>query len=517
MSANSRRPFRRISRTAALIACLGLGLISVPCPAAEIVVGFATDAETMDPGAHRERGTETILRNIYDGLVTRGDDMALRAQLAESWRQVDSTTYDFRLREGVRFHDGSPLEVDDVVFSFQRLIVQGAVNGDTSPRKSLLGPLSRVEAAREGTIRFLLSEPWPVFLQMLPFQQVVSRAFLTSRSSENMEANGTGPFRLSRWVPGQAVVLERFDGYYGGSPDLPPVGAACVDRVVFRAVPNNDSRVAGLLAGDFQMINRVPPHYAPIIEIDPKLRTMEVNGTRSYFLALNVRAPPFDDRHVRRAFAHAIDRDALIEQLLLGRATKIDGILSPDAFGKNEDLPRYEHSVETADDLLRQAGLENGVRLIMHTTPELQEMAKAMALQLARHRIDTRLDVVDAATVRELWFRADPPERAMLLTSWGNSSLDPVGIFPPTHRSGGRGNSAGYANPELDELLDAAAVELDREKRAALYRRAEAIGNRDLPYVYLWVAKETYGLSERVTGWRPRPDGRMNLHDVCLE
>lgn len=131
--------------------------------------------------------------------------------------------------------------------------------------------------------------------------------------------------------------------------------------------------------------------------------------------------------------------------------------------------------------------------------------------------IDTRLKVVDAAAVQELWFRTDPPDKAMLLTAWGNSSLDPVGIFPATHRSGGRGNSSRYANPELDELLDTAAVELDRERRAGLCRQAEAIANREVPYIYLWMEKEIHGLSERVSGWRPRPDGRMNLHDVCFD
>ena len=105
----------------------------------------------------------------------------------------------------------------------------------------------------------------------------------------------------------------------------------------------------------------------------------------------------------------------------------------------------------------------------------------------------------------------------MLLTSWGNASLDPVGILSPTHRSGGRGNTAGYSNSDLDELLDTAAVELDRAARAELYRRAEAIVNRDVPYVYLWVKKDIYGISKRVTGWQARPDGRISLHDACLE
>jgi peptide/nickel transport system substrate-binding protein len=110
-----------------------------------------------------------------------------------------------------------------------------------------------------------------------------------------------------------------------------------------------------------------------------------------------------------------------------------------------------------------------------------------------------------------------PKEGDMYLSSWGNSSLDPFDIFVPTHRTNDRGNSAGYANPELDALLDEAGVEIDRERRAELYQQAEAIVNAEVPYVYLWVPQDIYGVSTRLSNWSPSPDSRINLHDACLD
>jgi len=171
-----------------LLVCLLLGYGSIAHAVTELVVGYTSDAESMDPGAHRGRDTETILRNLYDGLVTRGDDRVLRPQLAVSWRQIDEITYEFTLREGVRFHDGTLLTADDVAFTFRRLIETGGIEGATSPRKGLLGTLRRIDVLDPRTVRFVLGEPWPVFPEMLPFQLVVSRAFATASESEREDA-----------------------------------------------------------------------------------------------------------------------------------------------------------------------------------------------------------------------------------------------------------------------------------------------------------------------------------------
>jgi peptide/nickel transport system substrate-binding protein len=484
------------------IVFLMAGAMALPLAGAygtELRVGFSMDALTLDPGNHRNRETETIIRNMYDGLLTRDSKMNVVPELAESWKAITAA---------------------DVKFTFDRLITEGAMGGQTSPRKGLLGPLKEVRAVDSHTVHFVIEEPWPMLPAMIPFQEIVSKAFVERVGPRGManQVNGTGPFKLMEWREGDSVIMERFDDYYGGAVDIPPVGRACVDRVIFKVIPYNESRVAGLLAGDVDIINDVPPHAIKVIENTPNTKIVTVNGTRSFFIALNNQKEPFNDIRVRQAVAHAaINKDSIIDAILRGNATPISGILSPDAFGKNRRLPKYDHDPERARNLLTEAGYPQGIDVELDVDESLKVVAEAIGFQLNKMGIRTEIVVREVNQLRARWLIQGKPKTGdMWFTSWGNSSLDPVGIFVPTHRTNGHGNSAGYANPELDTLLDNAGVESWRIKRAELYVKAEAIVNRDLPYVYLWVTRDVYGLSKRVLGWEPSPDSRINLHDVCV-
>src|ERR1700730_130995 len=155
---------------------LALSGLASPSLAAEIHVGFTQDALTLDPGNPGNRDTETIIRNIYDGLLTRDAAMRVVPEIAASYAQVSPTIYEFKLRDNVRFHDGTPLTAQDVKFTFDR-ILSGHIGGQTNPRKDLLGPLERIEIVDAHTVRFVLKAPWPLLPAMLPFQEIVSEAF----------------------------------------------------------------------------------------------------------------------------------------------------------------------------------------------------------------------------------------------------------------------------------------------------------------------------------------------------
>ena len=498
---------------------LALGAVAPAAMASDLIVGFSRDADTLDPANHRNRETETIIRNLHDGLLTRDSDMAIHGEIAESYVQVSPTQYEFRIRQGVRFHDGTPMTVDDVLFTLQRLTVEGAMGGSTSPRRGLLGPIASVEAVGDDTIRINLSEPWPLLPAMLPNQQIVSRAHVEAVGNDGMATNplGTGPFRLVEWRRGEMVVMERFADYYGGADGIPPVSQACVDRVIFQVIPESASRVAALLSGDVHIINELPPFSISQVRASPNADVMTVNGTRSFFLAMNNQGEIFDDVRVRRAVAHAINRDLIIERILGGNAARIEGILSPDAFGKNPDLPVYEYDPALSRQLLAEAGYPDGIDITLDVEGAFRDTAEVIASLLTNAGIRTQVVVGEGPMLVSRWRTQGAPKSGdMYLTSWGNGSLDPFDIFVPTHRTNDRGNSAGYSNPELDALLDAAGVEVDRDRRAAMYREAEAMVNRDLPYVYLWVPQDIYGVSTRLSGWRPSPDSRINLHDACL-
>ncbi|WP_313137576.1 ABC transporter substrate-binding protein [Paracoccus jeotgali] len=502
------------------VSVLALGAGLTPAAAVDLRIGFSVDADTLDPANHRNRPNETIIRNMFDGLLTRDSQMKVVPEIAESIVQVSPTEYDFKIRSGVKFHDGTEMTAEDVKFTLDRVVQEGGMgDGQTSPRQGLMGPVDKVDVVDGNTVRITLTEPWPILPAMLPNQQIVSKAFVEKVGTEGMatQVNGTGPFKLAEWRKGDAIIMERFDDYYGGSPEIPPVGPACVDRAIFKVIPETASRVAALLAGDVEIITDVPPFSVAQIKANDGTDVMTVNGTRSFFVAMNTQGEIFDDPKVRQAAAHALDKDLIIDKILGGNAQRIEGILSPDAFGASE-LPAYEHDVEKAKEMLAEAGYPDGIDVTLDVEGAFKDDAEAVASLLAKAGIRAKVAVGESAQLSEKWRTAGKPKSGDLyFSSWGNGSLDPFDIFTPTHRTDDRGNSAGYSNPEVDRLLDEAAVEMDSDKRAALYREAELIINADAPYLYLWVPQEIYGVSKRLSGWTPSADSRINLHDACVD
>jgi peptide/nickel transport system substrate-binding protein len=487
--------------------------------AADIRVGFGLDALTLDPGNHRNRETETIIRNMYDGLLTRDSKMKVVPELATSWKQVDLTTYEFKLRPGVKFHNGDEFTAEDVKFTFDRMLQKSGIDGQSSPRAGLLGPMKEVQVVDKLTVRFLMSTPWAILPAMLPFQEVVSKAFVQKEGDKAMatKANGTGPFKLAEWRKGDAIIMERFAQYYGGSPDIAPVGPAKADRVIFKVIPENASRVAALLAGDVEIATELPVHMMKQVDASSTARIAKVNGTRTFFVSLNNTKPPFDNPLVRKAANHALDKKLLIERILLNTATAVNGVLSPDTFGFDSSLPSYSHDLGQAKKLLAQAGYPNGIDVTLDVDGAFAEMAQAIGSLLTKAGIRTKVVVGEGSVIRTKWLQTKPKTGDMWLTSWGNGSLDPEDIFAPTLRSNDRGNSAGYSSGVVDGLLSAASTETDTEKRAEMFRRAQKQVNADAPWIFLWVPQDIYGISKRLKGWTPSADARVNLHRAYLE
>ena len=505
-----------------LVAASAASILAIPSmghAAGELRVGFTQDALTLDPANHRKRETETIIRNLYDGLLTRDSKMQVVPELAESWRQIDPTTYEFKLRKGVKFHSGDELTAEDIKFTFDRLTREGAMGGQTSPRKSLLGPLKEIKVADRLTVRFVLDKPWPILPAMLPFQEVVSKKCVESVGSEGLatKTNGTGPFKLVEWRRGDAIIMERFAGYYGGAAAIPPVGPARVDRVIFKIIPENASRVAALLAGDVDIINELPASSMKQVASNSGTQVVKVNGTRTFFVALNNAKKPFSDARVRRALNHALDKKLIIDKVLFGTATPLNGVMSPDAFAFNAKLPEYPYDLAKAKKLLAQAGYPKGFEATIDTEGAFKDLAEAVAALLGKAGVKAKVQVWEGAVLTPIWREAEKrKERDMYFTSWGNGSLDPSDIMVPTLRTDGRGNSAGYSNPQVDKLLDDAEVEVDREKRRGMYLKAQELINADAPWIFLWLPQDIYGVSKRLSGWQPSADSRINLHDAAV-
>ncbi|PWS34682.1 peptide ABC transporter substrate-binding protein [Falsiroseomonas bella] len=487
--------------------------------AREVRVGFTQDALTLDPANHRNRETETIIRNMHDGLLTRDAQMRIQPEIAEAITAVDPKTYDVRIRQGIRFHSGDPLTAEDIAFNIQRLVKPNAMGGQTSPRKSLLGPVEDASVRDARTVRLHMAEPWALLRAMLPFQEMVNPRQVQRVGQDGMQTrpDGCGPYKLVDWRRGEAIIMERFAEYYGGSPEIPVAGPAQVDRVIFRVLPENSSRVAALLAGEVDIINDLPPSAMRQVEASRNAQVMKVNGTRTFFVSLNLAKKPFDDVRVRRALNHALDKNVIISRVLANTATPLRGVMSPDAFGFNPDLPEYAHNLDRAKALLAEAGVAQGTEMVIDTTGATREIAEAIAALLSRTGLRVRAQVWEGAVLSPMWQNAERrKDRDMYLTSWGNGALDPSDIMVPTLKTGGRGNSAGFSNAEVDRLLDAAETEVDQEKRREGYLRAQQIVSEQAPWIFLWLPQDIYGVSRRIAGWQPQADSRINLHRVRI-
>lgn len=502
-----------------------------------IIVGLAAAPDTLDPADHRSRLSETVIRDMFDGLVTRDNISGVHNELAESLTWMDEKTLEIQLRQGVKFHDGTEMTADDVVFTFNRIIQENAIEypeAHTSPRKGLIAPLVSIEKTGDYTVVMNFSGPWPPALQLLVHQQIVPKAYLEQAGTQGFIEHpiGTGPFMFVSAQPGfTEVVMERFEDYYGGAPDLAPVDAACVQGAVFRVIPEASTRVAALLAGEVDIIQALPPELISTLEQTPGIQVLTVPGTQPKWVELNVNAPPFDDVRVRQALNYAVDRELIIEAIYGGNAVALPGPLSPFNNYVNQSLQPYEYSVEKALALLAEAGytdsngdglLDKDGRTFSFTLDSLEEhraLAEAVAGQFRAIGIDASVRFWEYSVVRPQLLAG---ERIAYLDDWGDSAFDPVGHFEAKWHSYvegaayGRANFSGYSNARVDELIVQGETTADPAERQKLYDEAQQLIYDEVPAVFLILPEEAEAASTRVQNWGPAADSRVNLHDVCL-
>ncbi len=477
-------------------------------------VGLDADVPTLDPAMHRSRTVEAVVRNMCDGLVARDAQMNYVPQLAVSWRVEDETRWIFKLREGVRFHTGEPFAAEDVKFTLDRII--GAIDGlEQSPRKSLLGPVVGTEVIDEHTVAIVTEGPYPILHKKLVFQEVCPKAYFERVGAEEFGRRpvGAGPFRLVEWRPGERIVLERFEDYYGGAPEIPPAGPAELEGVIFRPLEEAATRLASLEAGEVEVAVSVPPDQADRIDGLPEARVSVAQGTKTHFVGLNCTRKPFSDRRVREAMRYAVDPKPIMEQFLLGRARALPGILVPMAFGYDSSLPAPRQDTARARELLREAGHGDGLSVTLDCEAADKRIAEAIAgsMQAAGVRAEVRVTKKD-----NLLNQLRRQERDMFLTSWGNSSLDPSGILPVLFRSDGYSNFFGYRSPRVDRLLDEADRAMEPEVRRQKYVEIQRALHEDIPTCFHFALEELYGVSTRVLDFEARPDGMLPMHDVAL-
>ncbi len=504
---------------------------SAPVAGGTLVYGRGPDTVGLDPAHESDGESFKVCDNLYEGLTRFADDgTAVGACLAEGWSaSADGRTWTFRLRPGVRFHCGRPLDAAAVEYSLAR---QWGMRHPRHEDHAVGGPypfwgylgldavLQSIAVVDSLTVRFRLKESHAPFLANLAcnFAAIVCPVHAHERGGDfYRDPCGTGPFRFASWAPGDSLVLVRFDGYHGAPAHL--------DRVVFRSVPDNGARFFDLISAGLHAMDGLSPVEVASVDANPALALAREPGMNVAYLAMNMDHAPFGDVRVRRALNHAVDKARLVSALYPGMAQPASGPLPPNVFGAAADLPEYDHDPALARQLLAQAGYPDGFETTLWTMtaprPYMpQPLAVAQAVQADLAGVGVRAKIVSFEWEAYL----DHLHRGhhdLALLGWQSDNGDPDNFlfvhFDKSSAEPPAGNIAFYRDERVHELLRSGRTAPDPEERRRIYRDAQEAIHRDAPWVPLVHAMELAALQRNVRGFRLHPTGRLLLSPVWLE
>ena len=489
-----------------------------------LVVGQLAEPRSLDPATVTGANDFRILSNLFEGLVRfRKGTLEPEPALAERWEILDGgRLYVFHLRQGVRFHDGAPFDADAVKLTFERMLDPRHPLAGTGPFPfaGFFSAIKAVEAPDAGTVRMRLDKPYAPLLAMLahPAASIVSPAALTRLGRGFSRAPvGTGPFRFAAWESERQVRLERNRDYREGAPKLA--------AVVFRPISDANARASEMLAGGLDVMVELAPDAAPAFRGNARFALHQAPGPHLWFLILNAAEGALTDVRVRRAVNLAIDKRAIVDDVLSGTASVPAGPI-PDAFGAASDpeLTPYRHDPEQARALLREAGAEGATLTLLASdggSGMLEPIAMATAIQSDLARVGLRVEIETfewnaylarvngglgrAAMAEMAWMTTDPDTLPSLALS--SSATPDKGGF----------NAGRYQNPELDRLIGEAREAQEPAARSALYRRIDRLVHDEAPWALVASWRQSAVTSARVKGFALQPSFLLDLRGVQTE
>ncbi|HYL09817.1 MAG TPA: ABC transporter substrate-binding protein [Candidatus Acidoferrales bacterium] len=480
---------------------ISLVLVSAGCarqkPVDPSTVTFLIETmpTNLDPRVGTDTQSQRIAGLIFDSLIEPDAQMNPRGDLAESWETPNPLTYIFHLRRGVRFHDGRPLTSADVKYTFDTML-SGPLK---TPKRGSFRMVSSIEAPDETTVVFRLKEPYASFLVNLtrPGVGIVPR---DSGAEFARAPVGTGPFRFVQAKQDEEVVLARNPEYFRGAPRI--------EHVRFRIVPEATVRALELRKGTADIeTTSLTPDMVRVLARQPDLKVTERPGTIYAYIGINFDDPALSKREVRQALAYATDRATLIQYLLRGQGRLATGLLPPNHWAYEPDVPQYPYDPQRAEQLLDAAGFPRqagGTRLKVALKTSTEESSRLLgaALQDQWRRVGVELELrpLEFAT---LFADVTRGNFQLCTLRWVGANNDPdifEYVFHSKKIPPEGANRGHYRNAQLDALLDAMRVEPDREKRKRLCSRVQKLVAEDLPYLNLWF---TDNVSVHRKGWGP--------------
>jgi peptide/nickel transport system substrate-binding protein len=470
-------------------------------PSGEITIVQGVDAESLDPMVTTNAGSRSMMKALFDSLVLLDATLAPQPGLAVSWENPDDTTWRFKLRQGVKFHDGSPFNADVAKFSLERWSDPNTKN----PNAADLKPVKEIKVVDEYTLDVLTDGPWAAMLTTQSNVPIMSPTAVQAAGDQvGRKPVGSGQYRFVEWVPGEKLVMEANPDYWGPKAKL--------QRITWKPIAETSTRIVALRTGQADLISNIPPQLAGELN-QPDLKLEKVPGI-IITIMFNAAMKPFDEVKVRQALNHGVDVDEIIQFVLGGAATRLASATKPGMLGHDPDMKPYAYDPERAKKLLAEAGYPNGFEATLDAPNGRylndKAVAEAVAGQLAKIGVTIKVNIPEWNTMVQ---KIVKQESQFFLIG----SVEPASeiAFPRTFKSGGS-MYQNYQNTETLELIDRANRTLDRTERDKLFREANRLIQQDAPWLFLYAQQDTFGLRTRLQGFEPRPDPYIIVRDMSV-
>src|SRR5262245_38697950 len=501
-----REALRALGLTAAAMG-LGAAAAGAAAPAGEVKIGLAAEPNTFDPHPTVGRNTQIFIANVFDRLTARDAQGNLIPALAESWKRLGPTTWQFALRKGVKFHNGDDFNADSVKFTLDR-----AINPETKATiSSEVGTIASTEILDPFMVNVITKAPdflLPVRLGEL-YGLMLSPRHTNAVGKETIavKPNGTGPSKLVTWTKNDQLVLEANDSYWRGAPK--------VKRIVVRPILEDAARVAALQTGEVDLAAPIPHVRIEELRRNDKLVIKTIAAPRIFHVTIDVRKPPFDNVKVRQALNYAVDVNAILKSLYFGHGTRLATVVDKGALGYDPGVQPYPYDPAKARALLAEAGYPNGFEVefdsFTGSIADHSKPAEAIAGYLQKVGIKVKMNVFE--------FSAFGPRRVqnktapLFIYSIGNAYLEPSWVIRWLTQ-GGLGMH--YKNAKLDELLTRIEGTDDPKRRAPQYSDVQKLLKEEAPFIFLYQADAAFGMSAKVD-YTPRPDDTQWLFPLALK
>jgi peptide/nickel transport system substrate-binding protein len=454
----------------------------------ELIIAQVGAPNSLDPTFQQGRDTAFAIYYMFDRLYVRDQTMRFAPSLA-MYHEIldDNRTWRFYLRRGIKFHNGNDFKANDVKFSIERY---SSMENLGSRQLKTTSAIKKVEIIDDYTVDIVLEDRYAPFMVQVALMEMLDEEYYNEVGNEGLKTNpiGSGPYKFVEWADNE-LVLEVNEEYWSRIPRQ-------IKTLVFTSIPNTDGRIQALETGEVDIIASAPPDYVA----GRGVRLEELQGTRAYYIGMNVEDELFDDVRVRQAMNFAVDVDAIIQEVLNGHARKLQGPLYPETFGYSPFF-YYEYDPAQARELLAEAGYPDGLEVTLDTYPDpnFEQVAEALIAQYAEVGIKVNLNLMEKDAC---YAKYESGASQMFLTSWGNKEADADPLFRRQFYTDRDIKYTNYSNRRFNILVDQGRSALHRQERLEIYREALEIVIQDAPWVYLYNAYRLCGVSNDVAWWQ---------------